>query len=436
MKLYFFIFLLLCSCTLYSQERKSVMAGENNVVLNGESLHNVQCNFNSNNSGWYIKGSDLFANIELQGKAGTADVRMYITIDENTSNKSFDITNFTDVANRGNSFVLYFDPHSSTYGEDVALKAREDHHLHIQVNAADNQHLQIQFHGSLADGRKNFNIQGKVSLSQQGPGMVQQAKVTYKDCDNTIYDKLSGAQFRSPTDCEVKFDLALRNALHDAFEPALAKFTRDGWQVENETVIKPITGIARHSENDPYIPAFTDGGNFKIHLQLTPSADSYQKLKKLNDDAMEGIQKDPSSPDAMKKFKEAMETVQSSSDITINVYINQPSTGNTNFTTEHSIDKVDGVAYILHLRNAQATTGGGKDNSSNTSFVYMGKWKEPTFEKRNDGSEKASCGTTINKSAPNLAVQNIVMRITCNNELAGRLTKLVDFNRLSAMILK
>ena len=144
-----------------SQEKKATMSGENNVSLNGESLHNVQCNFNKNTSGWYVKGPDLFANIELDGKAGNADIRMFITIDASTSDKSFDISKFSDASNQGNSFVLYYDPHSNTYGDDVGLRASEDHHMHVQVNAVDDQHLQLQFHGNLADGRKNFSIQGK-----------------------------------------------------------------------------------------------------------------------------------------------------------------------------------------------------------------------------------------------------------------------------------
>ncbi len=421
---------------LHAQEKKSTLSGENNVTLDGENLHNVQCNFNKNTSGWYIKGPSLFANIELDGKVGNADIRMFITIDGSTSDKTFDISRFSDASNQGNSFVLYYDPHSNTYGDDVGLRASEDHHVHVQVNAVDEQHLQLQFHGNLADGRKNFSIHGKVSLAQQVTGMIQQAKETYKDCDNTIYDKLAGSQFRSPTDCEVKFDLALRNALHEAFQPAIIRMAKDGWQVENETEIKPITGIGRHTENNPFIPGFTTGGNYKLHLQLSPSADSYQKLKKQNDDAMADMQKDPNSPDAMKKFSEALEGIQGASDITINVNINESNSGVTNFTTEHSIEKAEGVAYILHLRNAQATTGGGKEGSSNTSFIYLGKWNAPTFEKRSDGSEKVTCSTIINKSAPHLAVQNIVMRITCNNELAGRLAKFIDFNRLNAMILK
>src|SRR5215467_8030451 len=112
MRLVFIVALSMSFLFLQAQEKKSTLSGENNVMLNGEDLHNVQCNFNTNTSGWYIKGSDLFANIQLQGKAGTADVRMYITIDGSTSGKSFDITNFTDIANQGNSFVLYYDPHS------------------------------------------------------------------------------------------------------------------------------------------------------------------------------------------------------------------------------------------------------------------------------------------------------------------------------------
>lgn len=281
-----------------------------------------------------------------------------------------------------------------------------------------------------------FRIVTFIAFAYAWQTSAAQGKPAYRNCDSSIHDKLVGAQFRSPNDCEVKFDLALRSAIHDAFDPALTKLGKEGWQVESETMVKPIRGIARQWQNRAYTPAFTDGGNFKLHLQLSPSTDAYQKLKKQSDDAMAEVQNNPSDPNRMKKFKENMSAMQNATDITVNIFVNESSTGVTNFTSGHLIEKVDGAAYILHLSDAQSLEGGGKDGSNNTSFIYVGKWSAPAFEKRSDGSEKVTCNTVINKSVPYLFAQNFVIRVTCNNELANQLAKSIDINKLNTILLK
>lgn len=90
---------------------------------------------------------------------------------------------------------------------------------------------------------------------------------SYGECDHVIHDKFAMAQNRSPSDCEVKFDHMVREALDQALQPVTRYL-----QVVKQSHVKTITNIARHTEQTPYRLDSAPEGVFAIELQSTGSA--------------------------------------------------------------------------------------------------------------------------------------------------------------------
>src|ERR1035437_8848680 len=99
--------------------------------------------------------------------------------------------------------------------------------------------------------------------------LAQKISATFKDCDNIVNDKLIGAQNRSPTDCEVKYDLAVKFVFQQAFEKVLSDLQNNFWLVKKITALDPVTGVPRASDNSSYL------GDYDIELQIDPNSDKY-----------------------------------------------------------------------------------------------------------------------------------------------------------------
>ena len=259
----------------------------------------------------------------------------------------------------------------------------------------------------------------------------------YGDCDPVIYDKLIGAEFRSPSDCEIKFEADLRRTIYSAFQPALDALTANGWQLDPLPHDKPLTGVGRKIANEPFRPDFTSNNRLQFHLHLNPSGEAAQRydkamadfsvrtgevLKSLNPAAGAQLQKD------IERFahQQAGETK-----IDIGVNINYPGAGETNFSTEHTVLRQPNTVYAIHMADAQLPSGGA--TGQDTSYLFLGAWGPPVITKSGAG-ESLHLNAIFNRAVSTLAVQNITIRIMANQTLADTVMKKIDYSALLSLL--
>lgn len=109
-------------------------------------------------------------------------------------------------------------------------------------------------------------------------------------CDGVVHDKLAGAQMRSPSECEVQFDLAVRRAEHQAFAAVLAQFGQGSWTKPVESSLAAVTGVARGNDKESYRPGLATSGDYHFTLQMSPASADYRALAKRRDDLMAKMQ--------------------------------------------------------------------------------------------------------------------------------------------------
>lgn len=414
-----------------AQNRNIALAGENYLILNGGKFRNARIVFAKADGDWFVTGNDAHSTLTLYSTYDNRQMRFDLEWDG--KNETAIITNEKRHASPQAYEFLVTLPDKEVYGDGLIAYPDGDEKMILSAIKMDDMAVVATISGNISNRRDHIKVNGIISLKKTITGKTATTS-SYKDCDNVIHDKLIGAENRSPTDCEVKFDLDVRRAVHDAFEPLINHFTKETWRLENETPVKPITGVGRGTEKNFFNPGFSDGGNYAIHLVMDEASSSYRKWYDQYNAIMEDLKRDPTKAGNVDKLTSFGVEEKGATQINIHVFVNQFSTAATNFSSMHMIERPEGASRFIYLKNEQAATGGGKENSGNAAWLYIGKWGEPKFEKFDDGSEQVSMTAIINKTAPHLSVQAIAIKIEANDELANRVLTLVDIHKLDSLI--
>ena len=256
-------------------------------------------------------------------------------------------------------------------------------------------------------------------ISRQG--ISQSTSASFKDCDNVVHDKLTGAQNRSPTDCEVKYDLYVKNAFIEAFDKVVKFFPENNWQINKVTDLTPLTGIPRMKLNDSWPSYYLDIG-------MNHDAPAYKKY--VEEQSAQMNKTDVQMQEILKLGYE----IHGATAIIIYGHINRNQRQETvTFKGKHKILQVKGTDYVVQYPYAQALSGGGVESALVVTDVFLGSWKM-AYKVQSDASENLIAQPAYNKNGERLNIQNISLRIECNPELAEQVLKQIDFGKLKAIL--
>ena len=133
--------------------------------------------------------------------------------------------------------------------------------------------------------------------------MVGQTTGTFGSCDPVIHDQLAGAEWRSPSECEVKFDAYVRQGLTAALQPVIDNLTANRWSLARHVELQSLTSIPRHTETKPFQlneQQMHQNGAFYLEFSLDQSSPLFQQY-------------DQPVQASMKKFGDAMKSMNAAS---------------------------------------------------------------------------------------------------------------------------
>lgn len=271
-----------------------------------------------------------------------------------------------------------------------------------------------------------------------GPLTTSQTGVTgtFGKCDPVIHDKLVGAEWRSPSECEVMFDAYVRKRLTSALQPAIDSLTAQGWKVTRQVEAQSLTSIPRHTESKPFQMTeqqMHQGGAFYVSFGLPESSPVYQRYNQATMDLMQKAmaQAQAGKNPSMDAANDAARALDENTKISIAVAINQPSEGMANFKTGHSVKPLPGGGYSVEVPYTQSPTGGDITASHRVTFVFFGAWASTPVSTRSGEGEDLLVKGNLNSTPANLMkVQNIRIRIQAGTAQAQEVMKLVDWNAL------
>ncbi len=366
---------------------------------------------------WFATAADAHVSIRLMGAAARLDLQL----DGLNATQTITAENDSDL---GGAHVGFF-WHSP--GHDV--KPRGADAITVRVSHIDDR----DFEARLSGAAEGVALAGTIHLHREAsPAALLTG--SYGECDNVIHDKFAMAQNRSPSDCEVKFDHMVREALDQALQPVARFLQAREWTVVKQSQVKTITNIARHTERTPYRLDSAPEGVFAIEFQSTGSAMAQyrQRMAALTERIAAEIRSGKAGGSMEEVTKTGYE-MQGATRLRVSAAVNVPSVGIVSFGGGHTALQIPGAAYALSVSHVQAATGGGADNSHDESVILLGNWSAPAFQPDSDGGEHISVKAVLDNSAT-LTVQNIVIRIQANPANARQAAAQIDFVWLNRLL--
>jgi hypothetical protein len=253
-------------------------------------------------------------------------------------------------------------------------------------------------------------------LAQTGVKNIVTDKMPGSSCDHVVHkDLLVGAENRTPSECEVEFDWKIRTALRNAFSNALKNFPGKDWVIA-DTAVNVLKEIGRQTEK--YF--FNLSYDFKI--DLNPSSELYRSWSEKYQAASGSA-----------KFMDFYYSMNNAIHIRFYVRVNTVSDAIYFIKGGQQNISVPGAAYAVKGPYAAALTGGGDENALDAALIIFGKPKV-VVQKEDNGGMSARTETVFPKGASRLTVQQVSIRIECNDALLSEILKNIDFRSIAAMM--
>src|ERR1035437_1095872 len=422
-KLFSLLVALGLAMTALAQKNSVTPVGENYIEISSPKIKKQRIDFNRvYTTDWFVTANDSHCVINFEGPYDSR--KLTLAIEWSGKKDEYVLTNETSHAdNRSGDFLLSC-PDKNTYGDGLGAQPEGDQQVIVKVEKITDENIEGNISGLITDNRDIIKINGHFSLAKKATAksISKSTSLTFKDCDNVIHDKLTGAQDRSPTDCEVKYDLEVKSAFQKAFENVVSGFQNNHWLVTKITMLDPVTGVPRAFDNSSFL------GDYNIELEVGPENDQYAAYNKSYQELLNGGSQD------IKKIQDFMKQMNGAIRIKIYARVNTTYSSIVIFKGGHKMLKAPGAAYVIESSYVQAGGGGGIDDSINADFIYMGNWKAPVIVKDSDGGETIKVMPVIVKSATNLSVKNVTIRIECNSELAEQILKGIDLSKLTSLL--
>src|ERR1035437_7059452 len=425
-KLFSLLVALGLAMTALAQKNSVTPVGENYIEISSLKIKKQRIEFNKITADWFVTANDSHCSITFKGPFDTRELTL--AIEWSGKKDAYVITNETSHAGDRSGDFLLSAPDKDTYGDGLGAQPTGDQQVVVKVEKITDENISGNISGLISDGKDVIKINGHFSLAKKAAKpTAKSTSLTFKDCDNVIHDKLTGAQDRSPTECEIKYDLEVKSAFQKAFESVVSGFQNDHWIVTKITTLEPVTGVPRASDNSAYL------GDYDIELQMDPKSDKYIELNKRLGELAKIVGYPPDNA-KMENFQNYGHKMNSAIYIKIYARVNSTYSGMYIFKEGHKMLKVPGAAYVIESSYVQSSGGGGIESSIDADFVYIGNWKAPVIVKDSDGGETINVMPVIVKSATTLSVKNVTIRIECNSELAEQILKGIDFSKLTSLL--
>jgi len=262
-------------------------------------------------------------------------------------------------------------------------------------------------------------------FAQPNSKPVATNKLPGSNCDNIVHNVLPpDALDRSPSQCEVEFDRKIRTALRNAFQKTFLDFPETGWVI-SDTAITTLEEVSKRTEDNFFNLSYY----FKIDMaaQSPVYRDWYNKYQAHMDEL-----KNPKA-DSYKKFMDFIYAMNNA--IHINFYIRVNSVSNSIYFIKggHQVFTVPGAVYAVRGPKAGSLTGGGDDNARDACLILFGTPK-PSIKTEPGGGTGLSGANNFPKNTSHLTVQNISIRIECDNELLNKVVNDTDFKAIADLV--
>jgi hypothetical protein len=268
---------------------------------------------------------------------------------------------------------------------------------------------------------------------------------TFGDCDPVIHDKLAGAEWRSPSECEVKFDAYLRKGLTAAIEPVIDKLTAHGWGVTRTVELQSLTSIPRHTEGKPFQlteQQMHQGGAFFVQLGIDKSSPVF---KQYDEPLQAATQKFGAAlkrmdaaemASAQNALHDAAKTQEEHTTIAISVQINASAVDIPSFKGGHTVTKLSSGGFAVSAPYVQPPTGGDESAAQRVTYVFFGPFTPPAPAGPGTGDETIHVRGGPLSTSPTklLSVQNVVLRVQTGSELAQQVIQSVDWTALGNLL--
>ena len=419
-KLFSLLVALGLAMTALAQKNTITATGENYIEINSLKIKKQRIEFNKITADWFVTANNSHCAITFKGPYDTRELTL--AIEWSGKKDEYVITNETSHAGDRSGDFLLSSPDKDTYGDGLGAHPEGDQQVIVKVEKISDENITGNITGFISDNKDIIKINGHFSLAKKAAKpTTKSTPATFKDCDNVIHDKLTGAQFRSPTDCEVKYDLEVKSAFQKAFEKVVSVFQNNHWLIKKITTLDPVTGVPRAFDNSSFL------GDYNIELEVGPENDQYASYNKSYQELLNGGSQD------IKKIQDFMKQMNGAIRIKIYARVNSTYSSITIFKGGHKMLKAPGAAYVIESSYVQSAGGGGIDDSINADFIYVGNWNAPVITKNSEGGEEIKVPPVI-KPGTGLAVKNISIRIECNSELAQQILKGMDFSKLTSLL--
>jgi hypothetical protein len=266
---------------------------------------------------------------------------------------------------------------------------------------------------------------GMIAFSQTAVKKYSTDKMPGVNCDNIVHNTLpADADNRSASECEVQFDWKVRTALRQAFSKALQNFPASDWMI-SDTAVRVLREVSKQSEQYFFNPSYY------FNVDLKPESKIYQALAEKQKAVMEEL-KTPNE-NTFKKFTETNYKTNNAVHIRFYVLVNDISESIYYIKGGQQVINIPGAAYAVKGSHAGALSGGGEENSMDACFIVFGKPKINT-QKEDNGGASVNIENNFPKAVSRLTVQEISVRIECNDELLNKILKDTDFKAIGELI--
>ena len=413
------------------------IASESQITVTGDGIPAETFNLPRIYGDWFATPADAHASLTLRTAAAAVhQAQLGIEWDGKSLTQTIGKSLTQTIREASNSGVggnnrFGFSLHLSGSGannQDAMPRGADA--ITVTITSMDDLTLDAAISGSVT-GSGPLQIAGTIKIHRDvAPGLVSGS---FGDCDPHIRDKLAGAEWRSPSECEVKFDTYVRQGLAPVIAPVEANLTQAGWVENKKPDLDPIDSIPRHSEKAPYQLVNRGGGAFAMAFSLRQDSPVYQQYNQAAMDAMQTAMKAGGAGGSMDVAQNAARALQENTSIDIAIVINQASAGITDFKGGHTVTPLAGGGYSIEVPYAQPATGGGPDAAVRATYLLLGAWAPPGSSTQTSGPENIQVKGNLNPSRL-MAVQNVRIRIQGGTALAQQVIKLMDWSALQQLI--
>ena len=419
-----FICFLVCSVSVHAQPL--TLSGENFMVLDGERFKKQKIVLTKADGDWFASDNDGHGTIEFDAMYSNRKLKLYIEWDGKEPVHA--INNEIRHEQRKGDFLISMDD-KAVYGDGLNAYPSGEDQVKIIIHSIDDAKLSGELSGMITQGNEEVKVSGTFSLQKKQTPASGKKVVTlsYKDYDNVVHDKLTGAENRSPSESEAQYDLDVRQTLRDAFRLVISSLQRDAWQIDEQTGLEPLDGVQRGSEKQLF------NTTYNLRLSLTQASPVFAHyMEKIN----ELTEKSRNNP-TKENFEEVMKVgheMNGATHISIAAFVNNHSASFSNFKGGIKVSTIADNVFKIQGPSMRGRTGGGEDNSVDATIFLIGKWKQPVVQKLDEKESEVNSTAIVNNSPTQLKAQNVVIRIECSPALAEQIIKNLDIEKLRLMV--